>query len=233
MKSNDQLLNKKKQAQKKIKVENTKANFRQLRIIIIVVLLIIGFLVFREMRKPPSIDEIDKVSVGDTVTFGDNNCEAWGWLWSYRKPVEWIVIDKDDEKAVLMTKYAFKYFGDYEEVMGTLNNTEVVYLGEKRPAISFYTYVLHSDSRILMNGDYHVTMLTREQADSKIDTIPQIKDCKSFSSYYEHLIFKWKDVSYRLYDDDGYITRDGNIVDELDSKEKAYCRPVIWVKLSK
>lgn len=221
MQNDGSLLEEKKKNYKFSKKERTKKEIRTIRNIVIIVLLIAGFIIFKEVRKPLSIDSIDKASIGDEVTFGEATCDAWGWLWRFQAPIEWVVIEKDDEKAVLLSKYGFGYYGDYNDLLDVLNAES-----------SFYTEKLNSDSRIIQNGQYYVTLLSREDAENKMDSIEAIKKCRPYSKQHQNLIFKGKPGAYWLSDNNGYVNKEGKIVDELGSGERVYCRPVIWVKLN-
>ncbi len=224
MQNDGSLLEEKKKNYKFSKKERTKKEIRSIRNIVIIVLLIAGFIIFKQVGKPQSFSNISNASIGDEVTFGHARCHALGWLWGYDVPIEWVVLEKDDDKVMLLSEYGFYYSGGYDEVINSLND-----LSRKH---SFYSDNLDSDSRIIPVGDYYVTMLNRREAEEKIETIEQIKVCKPFLQQHEHLLSKGKPSAYWLYGMSGYVSKEGVVTNEVPSKERILCRPVIWVRIS-
>ena len=76
--------------------------------ILLLCLLVGGYYVFRITRTPEPVEaesetSYAEVEIGDIITFGkyeQNNSEADG-----SEPIEWIVLDKQDSRLLLLSKY--------------------------------------------------------------------------------------------------------------------------------
>ncbi len=232
MQNNEELLDEKKRRHRNAKVENAKANFRSVRRLVIIVLLIAGFIIYKEIRKLPSIDKIENASVGDKFSFGTY---TWAHIIGRKTtPLEWIVIDKDDEKAVLLCEYGLNPNVNYEEMLTYL-------------ATTFYEKNLEEDSRIVPNssGEF-VSIMSVDEAKKYMETVDEVSTCKPYvyaNKHHSSIFYKapysaqWlrapeNIAKYREKEMAPYISADGKINEEGIYYDGIIdVRPLIWISL--
>lgn len=113
-----------------------------------------------EQEKPPiilsenAISEIRNIEVGDIVIFGsyeqDNNLE------NGQEPLEWIVLQVEEERLMLITKYSIDAGGYHTEEVDVTWET--------------------SNIRHWLNDEFYGTAFTEEERESILETIVVTKD---------------------------------------------------------
>lgn len=181
------------------------------------------------IRKADGIDyvfaRIEKAEIGDTIDLGTH---TWGHIIGNKTTdMEWIVLDRDDEKVILLSKYGMKSC-TYDENKQWLTKF-------------FSTHGFNEDmTNMLLPNEKgeKVFNLTIDEAEHYSETLPIVGECMPYvydNALHDTLFYKASSKDYWLVDPAGkkkypYMMSNGEI-DYSGLGKNKYARPVIWVSV--
>ena len=211
--------------------------------ILLLCLLAGGFFAFRGKQKsePPSYA---KAEIGDIVTFGQyeqNNSVADG-----PEPIEWIVLDKQDGKILLLSRYVLYEASNYgpawraSRLRDSLNDSFISSAFTRIEQEKICT-TKNEDGKYLSTD--MVFLLSREEAEKYFPALDSRKCSFAFSDFSEGSSTWWlrsfsaeKRIGNKLFFPEAYVYYDGEIKDSLVgstfSTMPMGVRPALWLDIT-